>query len=67
MITRRLFVSGLFDIEHRTDGWYFTQLQSEDGWNGPHRNVGAIVEAIANVMEEQIRTFYQLRYRELPS
>ena len=66
MRTRKVFVSGLFDIEHRTEGWFFTQLQSKEGWSGPYRNVAEVVNALATELEEQLRLFYQLRYKEAP-
>ena len=66
MKTRKIFVSGLFDIEHRTGGWYFQRLQSQDGWSGPYRNVGEVVDAMASELEAEVRWLYQLLYEEAP-
>jgi hypothetical protein len=66
MRTRSLFVSGLFDVEHRTDGWYFRQLHCDEPWNGPHLDCGAVAQALTDELVGQIRNFYQLRYREAP-
>ena len=60
MRTRKFFVNALYDIEHRTDGFYFRQLQSKEDWSGPYRNIGAVAEAMAEELEEQMRLCYEL-------
>ncbi len=66
MKTRRVFVSGLFDIEQRTDGWYYQRLQSKEGWNGPYRDIGDVVDAMSREIEIELRWLYQLLFKEAP-
>ena len=60
MRTRKFFVNALYDIEHRTDGFHFRQLQSKDDWSGPHRNISAVADAMADDLEVQTRLCYEL-------
>jgi hypothetical protein len=67
MKTRGLYHIDLpFDIEHRTDGWYYRVSQSEEEWEGPFRNVGELSEEIAERFDEYIRRVYELLHKKAP-
>jgi hypothetical protein len=66
MQTRKILASALYEIEERTEGWYFRPRQTDEDWNGPHRNVGAIAEEMADELEEQMLSYYEFRYNEAP-
>jgi hypothetical protein len=67
MRTRTLYNTGVdFDIEHRTDGWYYRLSQTDDDWEGPFRNVGEITEEFADYFDAYVRWKYELLHKEAP-
>ncbi len=66
MKTRNIPAGALYNVQQRTDGWYYRPIQTDEEWNGPHLNLGAVAEAMADELEEEMRLFYQFRYKEAP-
>ena len=66
MKTRTLYHTDLsFDIEHRTDGWYY-RISYTDDFEGPYRTLAELSEEFVAHFEAYLRWMYELIHKEAP-
>lgn len=64
MKTRQLPIGGLYTMEHRTDGFYFQRMQSDD-WHGPY-DYRELFDVLAEELKAEATYLYTLLHKEAP-
>lgn len=60
MKTRSGLVVAMFNVEHRTDGWFWQTPDLDgtldlDGWDGPYRNKQELAEVLARRLLQSLK------------
>jgi hypothetical protein len=63
-MTRLIQLWAIFQIEERTDGWWFKHLASQ--WVGPYPSFASMSEQLGNFIERKMIHEYRRYYGQTP-